>query len=104
MSVRTPSSPSSSKATSETNSLDSFKAGELVEYWSQRHGQWIEATVMKPNYDDYGNLSSYDLDVKSVADARKIRKKSIETGPPRTKDPDAPGLRARITAGLNEGW
>lgn len=53
-----------------------FEAGELVDYWSQRHGQWIGATVLKHHTDGQGNTLSYDLDVKLCAEVCKIRKRS----------------------------
>merc|ERR1719313_3283716 len=41
-----------------------FELGEVVDYWSQRHGQWIEATVLKRHTDPRGDAIGYDLDVK----------------------------------------
>merc|ERR1712196_751633 len=77
-----------------------FEAGELVDYWSQRHGQWIEATVVKRHCDTQGNAIGYDLDVKLCAEVGKIRKKIAD--PNVKKDPV--GLCSLVTAALSEGW
>merc|ERR1712046_20906 len=79
-----------------------FEAGEVVDYWSQRHNSWIEAQVLKRHCDDQGKSLSYDLDVKLCAEVSKIRKKVVDPTFPRRKE--AAGLCSLITEGLSEGW
>merc|ERR1712194_200589 len=84
------------------SSAQVFEHGELVDYWSQRHGQWIEATVLKRHSDAQGDTIGYDLDVKLCAEVGKIRKKIVE---PNSSTPkDAADLCDLVANALSEGW
>merc|ERR1712178_396542 len=79
-----------------------FEQGEAVDYWSQRHGQWIEATVIKRHCDAQGKASGYDLDVKLCAEVGKIRKKLVDTSMCLPKDGNS--LCDIVSTALREGW
>lgn len=51
-----------------------FGPGELVTYWSETYSQYMDATVVRPNYID-GKLASYDLDVKKGAMVTRVWKR-----------------------------
>eukprot|EP00928_Gymnodinium_smaydae_P070670 TRINITY_DN54460_c0_g1_i1.p1 TRINITY_DN54460_c0_g1~~TRINITY_DN54460_c0_g1_i1.p1 ORF type:complete len:829 (-),score=166.50 TRINITY_DN54460_c0_g1_i1:183-2669(-) len=50
-----------------------FAVGETVSYWSETHGQWMEAKVEAYCHDRDGAIV-YDLDVKKGAQPSKMRK------------------------------
>jgi len=52
-----------------------FTVGEKVTYWSDTHGQWMDAVVLRQNLGPDGITTTYDLDVKRGAQAAKIRHK-----------------------------
>mmetsp|Transcript_7874 Transcript_7874/g.18395 ORF Transcript_7874/g.18395 Transcript_7874/m.18395 type:complete len:934 (-) Transcript_7874:162-2963(-) len=66
-----------------------FEVNDKVSYWSDTHGQYMSATVVKKNLDSKGNTVSYDLDVKRNALASKMKKASLQG--PSVKPEDASG-------------
>merc|ERR1711957_1110804 len=86
---------------SSSVSQGSFAIGECVDYWSQRHAQWIMGKVLKRHVDPDGNIIGYDLDVKQGAETSKIRKRPADTTNMRGGSDD---LCATVTRALSEGW
>jgi len=106
-----------------------FTFGERVLYWSESMGRWIDAAIQGQHLDNNGVPVAYDLDVKPMADAAKIKRpsqlppeaRSTPPSPPPRNQPNhgtatppheqvamprknAAGLISLIRAAIDEGW
>jgi hypothetical protein len=94
-----------------------FGIGERVCYWSESRAQWLDAVVMGQHLDSRGFVAGYDLDIKEMADASRIRRNPqcvrqplAPHGVPHSEGGislqrgDAAALSALIAAAMNEGW
>jgi hypothetical protein len=94
-----------------------FGIGERVCYWSESRAQWLDAVVMRQHLDSRGFVAGYDLDIKEMADASRIRRNPqcvrqplAPHGVPHSEGGislqrgDAAALSALIAAAMNEGW
>jgi len=61
----------------EAREIETFAVGDVVEYWSQKQNEWIEAKVLVVN-----PTGTYDLDCKPAAPPEKIRPLAVAAEAP----------------------
>eukprot|EP00747_Dinoflagellata_sp_TGD_P213253 gnl/TRDRNA2_/TRDRNA2_86237_c0_seq1.p1 gnl/TRDRNA2_/TRDRNA2_86237_c0~~gnl/TRDRNA2_/TRDRNA2_86237_c0_seq1.p1 ORF type:complete len:743 (-),score=104.90 gnl/TRDRNA2_/TRDRNA2_86237_c0_seq1:379-2607(-) len=68
-----------------------FASGEKVGYWSETHGQWMDAVVIRIKSEGHnGTPPTYDLDVKRGASAAKMQRRKMHIQPQAVPDPGTP--------------
>eukprot|EP00929_Paragymnodinium_shiwhaense_P088991 TRINITY_DN49265_c0_g1_i1.p1 TRINITY_DN49265_c0_g1~~TRINITY_DN49265_c0_g1_i1.p1 ORF type:complete len:779 (+),score=160.04 TRINITY_DN49265_c0_g1_i1:109-2445(+) len=73
--ARAPSKPQDGSALQKSPSVDAFKEGDKVEYWSGTHSRWVNSQVKDVCLAADGTVDSYNLTTKPNAKPNLVRRR-----------------------------